>query len=417
MGVTELVTSLGDNPYFGAGFGLFGIGAITAVSRKASQVSWILFRRYYMTTVEVTCKDKSFHWLLQWLTRRGDRGTQHLSVETSFIETDSGKVMTRYDYQPSVGTHFMKFNGTWVKVERTRENRLSEPWETVQLTTLGRHKELFSDILDDAREMALQEFSGKTVMYTAVGSEWRPFGHPRLQRPLESVVLRENLTDIIVKDVKSFIQDPDWYRARGIPYRRGYLLYGPPGCGKTSFITALAGELQYSICVLNLSDRSLSDDRLQHRLADAPQNSIILLEDVDAVFASRDDLKNKKNETAFQGLTPLTLSGLLNAIDGVTSTEGRIMFMTTNYEERLDPALKRPGRVDYKVYIGYCDHQQLIKMFRRFYPGASEELSIQFADKVTELETPVSAADIQGFFMFAKDSPQAAIDNVSRLKV
>ena len=48
----------------------------------------------------------------------------------------------------------------------------------------------------------------------------------------------------------------------------------------------------------------------------------------------------------------MTLSGLLNAIDGVTSTEGRIMFMTTNYEERLDPALKRPGRIDYKVFIG-----------------------------------------------------------------
>ena len=85
----------------------------------------------------------------------------------------------------------------------------------------------------------------------------------------------------------------DWYRARGIPYRRGYLLHGPPGCGKTSYITALAGELQYSICVLNLSDRSMSDDRLAHRLADAPENSIILLEDVDAVFVSRDDAKTK----------------------------------------------------------------------------------------------------------------------------
>ena len=94
----------------------------------------------------------------------------------------------------------------------------------------------------------------------------------------------------------------------------------------------------------------MSDDRLQHRLADAPENSIILLEDVDAAFVTReqlmeaDDVDSKKkaaNEAAFQGLNRLTFSGLLNAIDGVTSTEGRIVFMTTNYVDRLDPALIR----------------------------------------------------------------------------
>lgn len=73
----------------------------------------------------------------------------------------------------------------------------------------------------------------------------------------------------------------------GIPYRRGYLLHGPPGCGKSSFITALAGELEFGICVLNLSERGLSDDRLNHLLSIAPQNSIILLEDIDAAFTSR----------------------------------------------------------------------------------------------------------------------------------
>lgn len=418
MGLTELVTSLGDNAYFGAGFGLAGVGALAAVSRKASQFSLILFRRYYMTTVEVTCKDKSFDWLLHWLTRRGDKGhkTQHLTVETSFKEADSGKIMTKYDYQPSVGTHFMKFNRTWVKVERTRENRLSEPWETVQLTTLGKNTDLFNEILEDARTLALEEFSGKTVMYTCIGLEWKPFGHPRQPRPLNSVVLKEGLSDTIANDVKDFIHNPDWYRARGIPYRRGYLLHGPPGCGKTSYITALAGELQYSICVLNLSDRSMSDDRLAHRLADAPENSIILLEDVDAVFVSRDDAKTKMNENAYQGLNRLTLSGLLNAIDGVTSTEGRILFMTTNYADRLDPALIRPGRVDRKVFIGHCDHYQLKQMFSRFYPDAKEELVNEFADKVIGLESPVSAAQIQGFFMFSKDNPQDIIDNVNELK-
>ncbi len=98
--------------------------------------------------------------------------------------------------------------------------------------------------------------------------------------------------------------------------------------------TALAGELEYSICVLNLSDRGLSDDRLNHLLSVAPQQSIILLEDVDAAFSSRKDTPTMK--TAYEGLSPVTLSGLLNALDGVASTEARIVFMTTNYLERQE---------------------------------------------------------------------------------
>jgi chaperone BCS1 len=86
----------------------------------------------------------------------------------------------------------------------------------------------------------------------------------------------------------------------GIPYRRGYLLHGPPGCGKSSFITALAGELEFGICVLNLSERGLTDDRLNHLLSVAPQQSIILLEDVDAAFASREENAQGQNQLVHQ---------------------------------------------------------------------------------------------------------------------
>jgi chaperone BCS1 len=86
----------------------------------------------------------------------------------------------------------------------------------------------------------------------------------------------------------------------GIPYRRGYLLHGPPGCGKSSFITALAGELEFGICVLNLSERGLTDDRLNHLLSVAPQQSIILLEDVDAAFTSREENAQGQNQLVCQ---------------------------------------------------------------------------------------------------------------------
>ena len=130
-------------------------------------------------------------------------------------------------------------------------------------------------------------YNGKTVVYWYDEKEWKPFGKPHVKRSWNTVVTQNRIKDDLLEDIQQFQEDEKWYLDHGIPYRRGYLLHGPPGCGKTSFITALAGHLSYSICVLNLSDRSMSDDRLQHRLADAPENSIILLEDVDAAFVTR----------------------------------------------------------------------------------------------------------------------------------
>lgn len=104
----EYISSLADNPYFGAGFGLCGIGAGVAILRKGLHIGSIYFRRHYLVTLEVPCRDKSYQWLLQWITVKGARKTQHLSVETSFEQFDTGHVVTKYDFIPSIGTHFFK---------------------------------------------------------------------------------------------------------------------------------------------------------------------------------------------------------------------------------------------------------------------------------------------------------------------
>ncbi|XP_045455301.1 mitochondrial chaperone BCS1 [Melitaea cinxia] len=410
MTLVEYIASLSANPYFGAGFGLFGVGAGAAILRKGFQTSMLLFRRHCMITLEVPCRDKSYQWLLQWITQKGARHTQHLSVETSFLQKDSGQIKTKYDFIPSVGQHFFRYGNTWIKVDRTREQQTLDlhmgiPWETVTLTAFGRNKQIYYNILEEARNMALKQNEGMTIMYTAMGSDWRQFGHPRRRRPLKSVVLRAGLADKILKDCLDFIDNPHWYTDRGIPYRRGYLLYGPPGCGKSSFIMALAGELEYNICVLNLSERGLTDDRLNHLLSVAPQQSIILLEDIDAAFVSREDTPSQK--AAYEGLNRVTFSGLLNCLDGVASTEARIVFMTTNYLERLDPALIRPGRVDMKEFVGYCDREQVELMFLRFYKDA--EYARTFANKVMEKQKNVSPAQIQGYFMFHKHSTHTEV--------
>uniref|UniRef100_A0A8D8Q557 Mitochondrial chaperone BCS1 n=1 Tax=Cacopsylla melanoneura TaxID=428564 RepID=A0A8D8Q557_9HEMI len=417
MPFSELIGSLSSNPYFGAGFGLFGLGAGAAMLRKGAQLGSILFRRHYMITLEIPCRDKSYHWVLNWIAVRGAKKTQHLSVETSFEKFDTGYVKTKYDFIPSIGTHLFSYNSNWIRVERTRETMgqditAGRPWESVTLTAFGRDKTLFVNILEEARTLALSQYEGKTVMYTAWGSEWRPFGHPKRRRPLNSVVLDRGVADRILADIREFVKDPAWYLDRGIPYRRGYLLYGPPGCGKSSFITALAGELEFGICVLNLSERGLTDDRLNHLLSVAPQNSIILLEDVDAAFVTREE--TSQVSTAYEGLNSVTLSGLLNCLDGVASSEARLLFMTTNYIDRLDPALIRPGRVDLREYVGYCSKHQLELMYRRFYDDP--EHASKFSEAVLAAKRNTSAAQIQGFFMrYKHESPETVLTNIDQI--
>jgi chaperone BCS1 len=120
------------------------------------------------------------------------------------------------------------------------------------------------------------------------------------------------------------------------------------GCGKTSFAQVLASELKLDICILNMSQKDLTDNSLAANLRDAPDKAIILLEDVDAIFVERTSASDKSGRNTNSGIS---FSGLLNAIDGVAAQEGRIFFMTTNHVEKLDPALIRPGRCDVKVRL------------------------------------------------------------------
>lgn len=203
---------LSENPYFGAGFGLVGVGAGLTFLKKGTAVAAIFARRNYTMTLEVPSYDKSYQWLLQWITAQGERRAQHLSVETTFHQSEAGKIRTQYNFIPSTGVHFFRYAGKWIRVERSREKQMvgipggsGQPFESVTLTTLGRDRQLFFDLLHEARRVALAREDGWTVIYKAFGPEWRPFGYPRRRRPLTSVFLKAGVSDSIVADVREFI--------------------------------------------------------------------------------------------------------------------------------------------------------------------------------------------------------------------
>lgn len=405
-----------NNPYFAAGGGLMLLGTALALARQGVvKLSGFIYRQM-LVDLEIPSKDKLYLWFLEWMAQHKNRRSRHLLVETSFTQHDNGAVSTRFSLVPGPGKHLIRYKGAYMLVSRERSGKLLDmtsgtPFETVTVTTLYRDKHLFGDLLGEAKKLALAAQEGKTVLYTLWGPDWRPFGNPKRKRMLELVILDTGIAEHIVEDVRDFLRSGEWYHRRGIPYRRGYLLYGPPGSGKTSYIQALAGELDYNICILNLAEANLTDDRLNHLMNHLPQRSILLLEDIDAAFNKRD----QSSDLGYQ--SGVTFLGLLNALDGVASAEECITFMTTNHPERLDPALLRPGRVDYKVMVNNASPDQVRRMFIRFYPD-SEEVASRFVQKFEELGMVgvVSTAQLQGLFVFNKDDPEGALGMIDSLK-
>ncbi len=226
--------------------------------------------------------------------------------------------------------------------------------------------------------------------------EWVSQGE-KLSRSLDSVILPEMMLQRIVEDVREFSnQDTrDWYAHHGLPYRRSFLFHGKPGTGKTSTIRALAGALSLSACFLSLGDSRIGNPELQSALADLPPNALLVIEDIDALFN-----EDRKSDNP----SPLTFSGLLNALDGLISEDGVISIMTTNHLEKLDPALIRAGRVDRKFEFASPTKEMVAKFFRSFYPQAADAKVEEFAELVFKRPEPEarSLAALQEHFIYTR---------------
>ena len=247
------------NPVFSGGAGLAVVGLAAAAGRELLRTALRLTRKHLTVSLEIPSKDRSYQWVLQWLSKQQPQASaahatsslppllvrwaasltrqQHLGVETSFSQSASGVISTHFDFVPSPGEHAFWYKHRLIHYTRTREKSMVDlqtgsPWETVTLRTFGRSQALMLELLTEAKTAALRKTENRTIIFTSSGIDWRPFGQPRKKRPMDSVVLDRGVGEGVVDDFRSFLSSQQWYVDRGIPYRRGYLLYGPPGCGK-----------------------------------------------------------------------------------------------------------------------------------------------------------------------------------------
>ncbi|KAI0730772.1 P-loop containing nucleoside triphosphate hydrolase protein [Earliella scabrosa] len=326
-------------------------------------------------------------------------------------ENESGDNLV--SFFPSLSrTYSMWYKRRYMLVRRERDAEgggvYRRPKELLKISMLTRNTHLLRELIAEARQLYKSANEHLINVFVAESADhWKRVAAQE-KRPKSSVILDPGVLDHVLEDAKDFMNSRQWYADRGIPFRRGYLLHGAPGAGKTSLIHSLAGELGLDIYILSLTVLSLDDNSLKSLIAHLPRTCILLIEDIDAAFtrgvkrdiadpekqglpaeaaAQSGDTQDKGAGAGRDGMSfgnGVTLSGLLNALDGIAAQEGRILFATTNDYSALDPALLRPGRLDLHVEFHLASKYQATELFKRFYSASSAEEDGKLSDEKDE---------------------------------
>lgn len=450
---------------------IFGMisGAIRDLQGVAVKIYWWI-TKFFTASISIASNDRLNKEVLNWLGAQilTRQATRILTASSEEVEKDAWhyrrSTRERNDfnmekrvpiqYLPTFGTTWFVFDSRIFIVRRISTSYTStslmgsvpdeyaaapEGDEPLVVMCLGRSVKPIKNFLETCRIFADQQSESYVTVRTCKSQYDRGSWDTtilRPLRPLETVHFDEQTKTDLVTDISRYL-DPvtrKFYNMRGIPYRRGYLLHGPAGTGKTSLSLALAGHFGLDLHLLHIP--SVREDyELEALFAVLPPRCFILLEDIDAVGIKRrveatedsdDEDDDDKSQMAYR--SRCTLSGLLNVLDGVASQEGRIVLMTSNFADKLDKALVRPGRIDQMIYLGFISPRSAELMFLRMFspesdhaitagsvvelpPGELEKLALQFCNQIPD--NTFTPAQLQGYLLHHRGSPSAAIEKVS----
>jgi chaperone BCS1 len=396
----------GQNQFASGGLLLMIVGAVGAYLRAIPSRIW-----YWVvdqTTLSITVKDEdaAFAWVKQWFAE------QKFLKRIRRVDLDTTVRNENLALIPAPGRHWFWYRGRLFRVDfyRSEDTRGWTPKrsELLVFQTVGRDQSLLKAFVTEIASCHKKHERVRSSLY--VYSEYWDSVEGYGARLLDSVILQSGERERLVADIEKFKGAKARYRHLGVPYHRGYLLYGPPGTGKTSLVSAIAGKFAMSIYAINLTD--FNDRSLTKAMNDVPPGSVVLFEDVDCMIASNPrshaekpspgDPREKAEAKMVADKFGVTLSGLLNVLDGFHAPDDVLYMMTTNKIEALDPALLRPGRIDYRLYLGVASEEQKLELYRRFFPLAVEFEARAFVEAHPWVQT---MADFQGLLLEHAEKP------------
>ncbi|CAL5191248.1 unnamed protein product [Lathyrus oleraceus] len=378
-------------------------------------------------------KSEAYTFIQTYLSENSSQLAKRLKAEV--MKDSQNPLVLSIDDDEEVTDEFQGIKLWWaaIKIETSSHgfSSFSNYKRYYKLTFHKKHRELVTvsyikHVLKQGKEIAMRNRQRKLYTnnpssgwYGYKQSKWSHivFEHPAT---FETLAMEKKKKEEVIEDLLKFRNGKDYYAKIGKAWKRGYLLYGPPGTGKSTMIAAMANFMNYDVYDLELT--AVKDNiELRKLLIETSSKAIIVVEDIDCsldftsqrkinkeknveeeevmeqkdYYHSKKDVEEENSSTSSRN-SKVTLSGLLNFIDGIWSACGgeRIIIFTTNFVEKLDPALIRRGRMDKHVELSYCCFEAFKVLVKNYLDIESHVLFDEIGDLLEVVNmTPADVAE------------------------
>ncbi|KAJ0758734.1 putative AAA+ ATPase domain, ATPase, AAA-type, core, AAA-type ATPase domain-containing protein [Helianthus annuus] len=240
---------------------------------------------------------------------------------------------------------------------------------------------------------------------TSLVDDNRRWSSVRLTHPatFETIAMDSDLKKKVKSDLDSFLKSKQYYHRLGRVWKRSYLLYGPSGTGKSSFIAAMAKYLSYDVYEIDLT-KVVDDSDLKKLLLQTTRKSLIVVEDLDRFLTSN------STSTAVR----LTLTGVLNFMDGLLNSccgDEKLMIFTVNSKDKIDSSILRPGRIDVHIYFPMCTFNSF-KTLANNCLGIKEHKLFPQVEEILQTGSTISPAEMSELMISNRGSPGRALKSV-----
>lgn len=317
--------------------------------------------RLIITSVIIEPDDPFVLYVNAWLGCNGQIDKSRRLTVSASKNLILRKTKPQANYMESLapGKHWLWLRNRPLLLEvRESEASSGQVLQSLKMTLYSRDRQRLMNTLNEAYKISISDNSIRAYTYRKF---WVPLRSVR-RRKMEAYASNDDTPYRLLRLCRDFLASETFYLERGLPYRLGILLTGQPGTGKTSLIITLASELGMPVYTLSLSAFDKESDFLE-AVATIPARCVVVIEDIDTYGVTRSRTSAPEKEKNDK----ISLSALLNVIDGICGGEDRILFMTTNHPELIDRALVRPGRIDKIIEIEPLRRAAISNYLNRFY--------------------------------------------------